>query len=70
VEASGGVDIDDVVYLINYVFASGPEPVPYESGDVDCSGGVDIDDIVYLIGYIFSAGYPPCDIDGDGNLDC
>jgi len=60
--ASGGVDIDDVVYLIGYIFDSGPEPVCDKvSGDVNCSGGVDIDDVVYLIGYIFSEGPAPCD---------
>jgi hypothetical protein len=69
-DASGAVDIDDVVYLIAYIFTGGPEPEPYESGDADCSGGVDIDDVVYLINYIFSGGNAPCDIDGDGELDC
>jgi hypothetical protein len=67
---NGGVDIDDVVYLISYIFVAGPEPLPYESGDADCSGGVDIDDVVYLIAYIFSGGPAPCDTDGDGVPDC
>lgn len=63
---SGGdpaVDIDDIVYLINYVFGGGPAPVPLESGDANCSGGdpsVDIDDIVYLINYVFGGGPAPC----------
>jgi hypothetical protein len=63
---SGGdpsVDIDDVVYLINYIFAGGPAPEPVEAGDADCSGGdvpVDIDDVVYLINYIFAGGPEPC----------
>ncbi len=26
-DGSGGVDIDDVVYLINYIFGGGPAPV-------------------------------------------
>ena len=69
-DASGDVDIDDVVYLINFIFVSGPEPVPYESGDADCSHNVDIDDVVYLINYIFSGGPPPGDPDGDGTPDC
>lgn len=56
---SGAVDIDDVVFLIGYIFSGGPAPDPLESGDADCSGGVDIDDVVYLIGYIFSGGPPP-----------
>jgi len=29
VDQSGGVDIDDVVYLIAYIFSGGPEPCPY-----------------------------------------
>ncbi len=59
-DASGAVDIDDVVYLINYIFAGGTAPVPYESGDADCSGDIDIDDVVYLINYIFAGGPEPC----------
>lgn len=58
---SGGVDIDDVVFLIQYIFAGGPAPEPLEVGDADCSGGVDIDDVVYLIQYIFGGGPVPCE---------
>jgi hypothetical protein len=69
-DGSGEVDIDDVVYLINYIFTSGPPPDPIESGDADCSGGIDIDDVVWLIAYIFSGGNAPCDTDGDEVPDC
>jgi hypothetical protein len=69
-DASGDPDIDDVVYLIAYIFSGGPAPVPYESGDANCAGGVDIDDVVYLIAYIFSGGPAPCDPDGDEVPDC
>lgn len=69
-DASGGVDIDDVVFLIQYIFAGGSAPSPLASGDADCSGGVDIDDVVFLIQYIFSGGSAPCDSDGDGMPDC
>jgi hypothetical protein len=69
-DASGEVDIDDVVYLITYIFSGGPPPDPYESGDGDCSGDVDIDDVVWLINYIFAGGNAPCDTDGDEVLDC
>jgi hypothetical protein len=69
-DGGGDVDIDDVVYLIAYIFSGGPEPVPYEAGDADCSGTVDIDDAVWLINYIFSGGNAPCDTDGDGLSDC
>jgi len=67
---SGAVDIDDVVFLINYIFAGGPQPEPLEASDADCSGDVDIDDVVYLISYIFGGGNPPCDTDGDSQPDC
>lgn len=70
VNGSSAVDIDDVVYLVAYIFSGGPAPTPLESGDADCSGDVDIDDVVYLIGYIFTGGNAPCDVDGDGIPDC
>lgn len=54
---SGEYDIDDVVYLIAYIFSDGPAP----HGDPDCSGGIDIDDVVYLIEYIFNSGPAPGD---------
>jgi len=69
-DAREGVDIDDVVYLIAYVFQGASEPFPVEAGDVNCSGGIDIDDIVYLINFIFQSGYLPCDPNGDGERDC
>ncbi len=70
VEISGAVDIDDVVYLISFIFSGGQGPDPYESGDADCSGAIDIDDVGCLIAYIFSGGNAPCDTDADGVLDC
>jgi hypothetical protein len=54
----GIVDIADVVYLINYLFVDGPDPL--ESGDVTCNGTVDIADVIYLINYLFIGGPPPC----------
>lgn len=69
----GAVDIDDVVFLIAYIFSGGPPPDPIASGDVNCSDGanpIDIDDVVYLINYIFAGGPPPCDPNGDGVPDC
>ena len=59
-DGSGFVDIDDVIFLIDYIFSDGPAPEPLESGDVDCSEAIDIDDVVYLIAYIFASGPAPC----------
>jgi len=57
---SDTVDIDDIVYLISYVFSGGPEPVDPRTADVNCSGWIDIDDITYLIGYVFTGSDEPC----------
>ena len=69
-DGSGAVDIDDVVYMIAYIFSGGPVPSPLAAGDADCSGAIDIDDVVYLIAYIFSGGPPPGDPNNDGIPDC
>ena len=59
-DASHAISISDAVYVINFIFASGPAPQPLLSGDCDCSGTVSISDAVYLINYIFANGLPPC----------
>ncbi|MCK4656335.1 MAG: hypothetical protein KAT85_04865, partial [candidate division Zixibacteria bacterium] len=59
-DGSGEVDIDDIVFLISYIFSGGPPPDPMEAGDADCSGDVDIDDVTYLVAFVFSGGPEPC----------
>ena len=61
VNASGDVNIVDVVYLVAYIFSGGAAPNPLAAGDVDCSGEINIADIVYLINYVFRGGPAPCD---------
>jgi hypothetical protein len=56
----GLVTAADVVYLIGYLFRSGPAPDPLCLGDVTCDGDVMAGDVVYLISYLFRAGEPPC----------
>lgn len=58
--ADGIVNIADVVYLINYVWIGGPDPIPLEAGDLNCDGAIDIEDVTYLIRYLFAGGTPPC----------
>jgi hypothetical protein len=59
-DGMAGIDIDDAVFLIAYIFAAGPPPDPYWMGDANCSTEIDIDDVVYLIQYIFAGGPQPC----------
>jgi len=55
------VSLSDIVYLINYLFKFGPEPIPELGiGDANCDGKVSLSDIVYLINYLFKFGPPPC----------
>jgi hypothetical protein len=61
-DANGNVNVSDIVYLIDYVFADGPEPIPHMlAGDVDCNETVNVSDVVYLIAFVFGDGPPPCD---------
>jgi hypothetical protein len=50
----------DIVFLINYLFKSGPTPDPLELGDVNCDGVVNSADVVYMINYLFKGGPAPC----------
>jgi hypothetical protein len=55
------VTVSDVVYLINYLFKSGPPPLTCRSsGDVNCDGKVTVSDAIYLINYLFKGGPSPC----------
>jgi hypothetical protein len=54
------IDISDVVYFINFIFANGPMPVDRLQGDIDCSGRIDITDAVFAVNYIFGNGPVPC----------
>lgn len=56
------LDVSDLVYLMNYLFAYGPDPDPYaDQGDVNADGIVDVQDVVYLLNYIFKYGPAPID---------
>ena len=62
VNADGSVAISDVVYLVNYLFKSGPEPIPLETGDVNGNNEATISDAVYLVNYLFKSGNPPINL--------
>jgi len=56
VNGSGGVELGDVVYLITYLYKSGPPPPVMTEADVNCSGMTDLGDVVYLISYLYKNG--------------
>jgi len=55
----GEVNVGDAVFVINYVFKSGPAPDPVAAGDANCDGECNVGDAVYLISYVFKGGPAP-----------
>ncbi|MFQ5453386.1 MAG: M14 family zinc carboxypeptidase [Candidatus Zixiibacteriota bacterium] len=51
-------DIADLVYLVDYMFDSGPEPPNMSAANVDGIAGLDIADLVYLVDFSFHQGPP------------
>ncbi|MFH1687257.1 MAG: hypothetical protein ABIE70_07005 [bacterium] len=61
------IGIDDLVYLVNYMFNNGsPPPCPAEA---DCDGDghqeATISDLVYLVNYMFNQGAEPVPCEAD-----
>jgi hypothetical protein len=56
-DGNGKVDVNDVFYLINYLFAGGPSPMG--AANVNGDGKVDVNDVFYLINYLFAGGPAP-----------
>ncbi|MBN1417757.1 MAG: hypothetical protein JXP34_03220 [Planctomycetes bacterium] len=55
----GGIDLSDPVFILGYLFASGPAPACLDAADVDDSGVLDLADPVRLLDYLFASGDPP-----------
>jgi hypothetical protein len=54
------VNVSDAVFIINYVFTGGDEPLPVlQAGDANCDFAVNVSDAVYIINYVFTGGDPP-----------
>jgi hypothetical protein len=54
------IDIEDIVFLINFILKDGPAPIPTKAGDVDGDGVIDLSDVVFLIQYLYQGGPSPC----------
>jgi hypothetical protein len=60
---TGAINSADIIHLVNYVFKSGPHPLPCTaSGDTNCSGAVTSADVIGLVNYVFKSGAAPCDV--------
>jgi len=59
IDNSGGINILDGTYIINYLYRHGPAPIPPETGDVNNDAAANILDVTYLINYLYKGGAAP-----------
>lgn len=57
--ASGAVNLADIIAVVNYVFKGGAAPSPLCRGDANASVNVNLSDIIYLVNYVFKGGAAP-----------
>jgi hypothetical protein len=58
VNGTGLVNTADVIYLVNYIFKTGPAPRG-PTGDLSCDGDIATADITILVNYVFRGGPEP-----------
>ncbi|MBN1459851.1 MAG: hypothetical protein JXA57_09945 [Armatimonadetes bacterium] len=69
VNVSGAVDIADAIFVLQYLFASGPEPRCLDAVDTNDDGALDMADGIYILQNLFASGpiipppYPACGLD-------
>jgi len=54
------IDLGDLIYLVSYLYKSGPAPEPLCRGDANCDEVVNVSDVVRLINYLYRSDMPPC----------
>lgn len=55
----GGVNLADIIQVVNIVFGEAPYPPEGEQADPNADCKVNITDIVYMVNYVFKGGPPP-----------
>jgi len=68
-DAADEITITDLVYMVDYMFNAGADPLCWNEANVDASDGdadgedtdadIDIADLVYMVDYMFSGGPAP-----------
>ncbi len=61
VDLNGFYDVQDLIYLINYLYNGGPAPIVLANADVNGDCCIDWRDVNYLMAFIFTGGPPPVD---------
>ncbi len=55
----GGINILDVIYIINYKYKAGPPPLQLELCDVNNDNDINILDVIYIINYRYKGSPAP-----------
>jgi hypothetical protein len=54
------VNVGDIVYLVTYLYKSGPAPLcPLARGDANNDGVINVGDVVYLVTFAYKSGPEP-----------
>jgi hypothetical protein len=53
-----GPSIQDLTYLVDFLFNEGPPPAQMDAIDVDASGAVNVQDLTYFVDFLFNEGPP------------
>jgi len=64
------INLFDIIYILHWLYLSGPAPVPLLTSDMECSGNTNILDVVYLINYLYTGGSEPCNHRYPGQKVC
>lgn len=54
------IGLEDVVFLVNYLYKSGPASNVLESGNANCGDNIDVGNIVSLVNYLYRDAPSPC----------
>jgi hypothetical protein len=58
-DASGGLNITDGIFTLNFLFTGGEDPPCPDSADADDAGGLNITDGIRVLNHLFTGGPPP-----------
>jgi hypothetical protein len=59
VDGDGAIMINDAIWILHYLFASGPANDCMDSADVNDDGHIDLSDPVSVLSYLFAGGDQP-----------
>jgi len=65
----GAVNLTDGVFILNYLFTSGPEPACQDAADVNDDGQLNITDGTYVLNWLFQNGPAPVGYTGACGMD-